>query len=437
MFLLVPGVRLHATMVDDTIDPRHRVSVSTSFGSSILSISATSSNGDQASVGVRGEGRTRTLHGLEFSSRYHLTIKIRSFFGTTVPTSLYLSTYQQTELVTVERGLDDVSVLHRESTPTITTTPVFLIYFSERIDPSSTSLFLAQEDSTAAIALEVEWSDVADVATATVPVRLEHETTYVVLLGQHSIDVHGMPVHSSQPWRFITVKPLNLSLASSTVHPTSATLEFVASAGIREFSMSTQTINLSGKGSFSLEHLDEMRFRVQLKDLSTSTRYTLSFGDGILGANGSTLDTTQSFSFTTPRRAVSAPPTQPIAIEGKAIVIDKTLQRVTLYDSEDVIVQSFTCSSGRLYPRTGTYRIFAKKPNSQSIYDNSRFSWFSIFQKSDKGNNIGFHSVPVYPDGTLAEELGQPISHGCVRLSYDAAKFLYDWAPVGTVVIVR
>jgi hypothetical protein len=33
-------------------------------------------------------------------------------------------------------------------------------------------------------------------------------------------------------------------------------------------------------------------------------------------------------------------------------------------------------------------------------------------------------------------QLGTPFSHGCVRQSYDNAKFLFDWAPEGTKVVV-
>jgi lipoprotein-anchoring transpeptidase ErfK/SrfK len=57
--------------------------------------------------------------------------------------------------------------------------------------------------------------------------------------------------------------------------------------------------------------------------------------------------------------------------------------------------------------------------------------------KSDKGNNIGFHSIPQKPDGTLEGKLGTPVSHGCVRLAKAKAKFLYNWAPNGTRVVVK
>jgi lipoprotein-anchoring transpeptidase ErfK/SrfK len=32
---------------------------------------------------------------------------------------------------------------------------------------------------------------------------------------------------------------------------------------------------------------------------------------------------------------------------------------------------------------------------------------------------------------------GQPMSHGCVNMRMSDAQWLYNWAPVGTLVIVR
>lgn len=51
-----------------------------------------------------------------------------------------------------------------------------------------------------------------------------------------------------------------------------------------------------------------------------------------------------------------------------------------------------------------------------------------------------FHSVPFDKDGNLIEEeaakLGQPASHGCIRLPVDAAKYIYDNVPVGSIVLI-
>lgn len=62
--------------------------------------------------------------------------------------------------------------------------------------------------------------------------------------------------------------------------------------------------------------------------------------------------------------------------------------------------------------------------------------WWVAFQ----GNYL-FHSVPmdlqqnVIPEE--AEKLGIPVSHGCVRLEVDHAKWLYDNIPRGTTVVIH
>lgn len=121
----------------------------------------------------------------------------------------------------------------------------------------------------------------------------------------------------------------------------------------------------------------------------------------------------------------------------KTIVVSKKKQLVTLYKADGTPVDRYRCASGVIYPRVGTYKIFGKRKQSWSLYDDTTFFYFTKFEVSDKGNSIGFHSIPQEPDGSLVGGLGKPVSHGCVRLAKKNAKFLYEWAPIGTKVIVK
>jgi lipoprotein-anchoring transpeptidase ErfK/SrfK len=148
---------------------------------------------------------------------------------------------------------------------------------------------------------------------------------------------------------------------------------------------------------------------------------------------------------TTPTPAVTPAPATAPAIKPlrpapgvKTIVVEKKAQRVTLYKANGTGVDTFRCSSGVLYPRIGKYKVYGRRKQSWSLYDNSTFFYFVMFVKSDKGNNIGFHSVPQLPNGRLVPgKLGKPVSHGCVRLEKSKAKFVYGWASNGTRVIVK
>ncbi|HEY5506081.1 MAG TPA: L,D-transpeptidase, partial [Coriobacteriia bacterium] len=120
----------------------------------------------------------------------------------------------------------------------------------------------------------------------------------------------------------------------------------------------------------------------------------------------------------------------------KTIVVDKSDQVVTLYTAKGIPVDSFRCASGIVYPRIGTYHVYGRRYQSWSMYDSSTFYYFTMFVKSDKGNNIGFHSIPTIK-GKLVGGLGKPVSHGCVRLDKAKAKFVYSWATVGTKVVIK
>ena len=56
-----------------------------------------------------------------------------------------------------------------------------------------------------------------------------------------------------------------------------------------------------------------------------------------------------------------------------------------------------------------------------------------------KGSRMGIHELPEWPGGYKegANHLGQPVSHGCIRLGVKAAEILYEWTEVGTKVTIR
>jgi lipoprotein-anchoring transpeptidase ErfK/SrfK len=161
-----------------------------------------------------------------------------------------------------------------------------------------------------------------------------------------------------------------------------------------------------------------------------ASRSAESTSGGISNGSAATSNATGAAAIAAPKPLRPAPGV-------KTIVVDKSEQRVTLYTAKGTPVDTFRCASGITYPRIGTYKVYGHRKQSWSIYDASTFYYFTMFVKSDKGNNIGFHSIPVMPDGKLVGKLGVPVSHGCVRLDKAKAKFVYSWAPVGTKVVVK
>jgi len=139
-----------------------------------------------------------------------------------------------------------------------------------------------------------------------------------------------------------------------------------------------------------------------------------------------------------PKPKVDTRPKAPkfVPKKGKAIYLDRKHQWVYLYVNGRQI-DKFRCSTSRTLPRRGTYHIYRKRRQSWSFNFAVTFYYQSIFTVGPHGNNIAFHSVPVNRAGHEIAPLGKPVSHGCVRVKYKKAKFIYFWATKKTPIIVR
>ena len=89
------------------------------------------------------------------------------------------------------------------------------------------------------------------------------------------------------------------------------------------------------------------------------------------------------------------------------------------------------CSPGA--PRTptpkGVYQVYTKGHYFDS--GSARCYWYTAFYR-----DYYFHSVlySKYNGGLSDGRLGMQLSHGCVRLDINCAKWLYDYIPIGTTV---
>lgn len=92
----------------------------------------------------------------------------------------------------------------------------------------------------------------------------------------------------------------------------------------------------------------------------------------------------------------------------------------------------WSCSPGA--PSTPTVGGVFKVQSKGYYFDSgsSRCYWYTQFY----GNYL-FHSVLYnkYTGGLADGRLGMQLSHGCVRLNINCAKWLYDYIPIGTTVL--
>lgn len=124
---------------------------------------------------------------------------------------------------------------------------------------------------------------------------------------------------------------------------------------------------------------------------------------------------------------------------GRRIVFSESRQRVWLVDRAQHVQRTYLVSgslSDNLDP--GTYSVYSRSERAWGVDDSGTMRYFVRFTQGDTGAAIGFHDIPVdggEPVQTLAQ-LGTPQSHGCVRQRRSDAIALWEFAPLGTTVVV-
>ncbi len=137
-----------------------------------------------------------------------------------------------------------------------------------------------------------------------------------------------------------------------------------------------------------------------------------------------------------PPRASKFPPIPADSGAGRRVVYCNSCQRVWLIEESGAVFASYTVSGRRNYPRNGTYHVFRRiNPGWSHTLRLPYFVGFTYGNTTD----VGFHGIPLEPSGTPIQsdsQLGTPRSHGCVRQSQWSAKLMWDWATMGTTVVV-
>ncbi|HUD10673.1 MAG TPA: L,D-transpeptidase [Candidatus Saccharimonadales bacterium] len=93
---------------------------------------------------------------------------------------------------------------------------------------------------------------------------------------------------------------------------------------------------------------------------------------------------------------------------------------------------------------TGTYTIYAKVTNLYLNGSDSTGSWHDYVNYwmpflNNQYGTYGFHDATWRPSnafGNISPDSSNA-SHGCVEMPLATAKWLYNWAPVGTTVTIK
>ncbi len=119
---------------------------------------------------------------------------------------------------------------------------------------------------------------------------------------------------------------------------------------------------------------------------------------------------------------------------GKWIEIDVSKETATMWLGNQM-VKSFLISSGRAGTPTelGEFAIYSKTPSmtmtgtvAGDFFYLPNVKWVSFFDGGEAFHGTYWH-----------HNFGHPMSHGCINMTEADAKTLYDFAPVGTKVVVH
>lgn len=119
---------------------------------------------------------------------------------------------------------------------------------------------------------------------------------------------------------------------------------------------------------------------------------------------------------------------------GKWIDVDLSKQTLNAYEGGKSVFSTLVSTGISRYPTvTGTFNIKVKY-TSQAMSGGTGKDYYYL-----PGVPYVMYFYEAYAiHGTYwHNNFGTPMSHGCVNLPTDAAKFMYNWAPIGTTVKVH
>jgi peptidoglycan hydrolase-like protein with peptidoglycan-binding domain len=135
-----------------------------------------------------------------------------------------------------------------------------------------------------------------------------------------------------------------------------------------------------------------------------------------------------------------APPVPADSGSGKRVVYERKGQRVWAVDDDEQIVRSWLVTGSKYgNEQPGFHEVYSRSEQSTAWNGRAKLPLMIRYQQTDIGA-IGFHGIPIHvSDGSAYQteaELGTRLSGGCQRQANADAAFLWQFAPVGTTVVV-
>ncbi len=186
---------------------------------------------------------------------------------------------------------------------------------------------------------------------------------------------------------------------------------------------------ITGAGPGGMPHVRIFNAQGAIQNNLSFYAYQKSFDQGV-NVTGADLDHDQIAEIVTV-------PALNYAYQGpKKIVIDISDQVLKAYQGSSLFLEGLV-STGRPGMGTplGAFKILSKNIRAWS----SRYGLYMPFWMAFTTLGHGIHELPEWPGGYKegANHLGMRVSHGCVRLGVGPAEKLFNWAEIGTPIIVQ
>jgi lipoprotein-anchoring transpeptidase ErfK/SrfK len=128
---------------------------------------------------------------------------------------------------------------------------------------------------------------------------------------------------------------------------------------------------------------------------------------------------------------------EPLIME-RRIVIDISDQHLYAYE-EETLVYDYICSTGIASSPTitGTFQVLSKEEEAYASSWNLWMPHFIGIYHSGPDFTNGIHGLPTRAGVLVSWRLGHPASFGCIVIGLDEAATLYEWAELGTLVVIQ
>ncbi len=131
---------------------------------------------------------------------------------------------------------------------------------------------------------------------------------------------------------------------------------------------------------------------------------------------------------------------RPNSGSGRRVVYERRGQRAWAIDDDGTVIRSWLVSGSKYgNEQPGFHKVYSRSERSTAWNGQAWLPLMIRYQETHIGH-IGFHAIPLHvSDGSAymtEAELGTRLSGGCQRQANADAAFMWDFAQVGTTVVV-